>query len=100
MEAFDINADIPVEEQIPDEGPKLTVSRQEPSGFDWASLLKAKTGSGPVEDYLEHPLNFGRSTWLARVIRGLTGLIGELDLAIVDVIIGLAQGFTGGRASG
>jgi hypothetical protein len=51
-------------------------------------FLKAQTGSGAVEDYLEHPLNFSKSKGLARVIRGLTGMLGSLDLAIIDIIVG------------
>ena len=42
-------------------------------------------------DYAEHPLNFNRSEGMARMIRGASGILGSLDLAIVDLVIGLIQ---------
>lgn len=51
-------------------------------------FLKAETGEGTVEQYIEHPLNFSSSKGLARIIRGLTGMLGSLNLAIIDIVIG------------
>lgn len=51
-------------------------------------FLKAETGEGEIEDYLTHPLNFGRSRGLAQVLRGLTGMIGSLKYALIDIVIG------------
>lgn len=59
--------------------------RENSFSFDF---IKAKTGEGSIEDYLEHPLNFNHSKGMGRMIRGLTGLFGDLDLAIVDIMIG------------
>lgn len=55
------------------------------------SFLKASTGSGPIEDYLDHPLNFNKGKGMAQMIRGATGLLGSLDLAIIDIFVGLLQ---------
>jgi len=52
------------------------------------SFLTAKTGPGSVEDYIDHPLNFKQSKGMAQMIRGFTGIAGELDLAIVDITLG------------
>lgn len=52
------------------------------------SFLKAKTGSGSVDEYLNHPLNFKKSAGTAQMIRGFTGLFGDLDLAVVDITLG------------
>lgn len=52
------------------------------------SFLMAKTGDGSISDYINHPLNFSSSKGVAQVLRGFTGLVGELDLAIVDIAIG------------
>jgi uncharacterized Fe-S center protein len=52
------------------------------------NFFKSKTGTGSIESYNEHPLNFKNNHFLSQVIRGLTGLLGSLDLAIVDIIIG------------
>lgn len=55
------------------------------------SILKARTGEGPVEAYVNHPLNFNESRTVARIIRGATGLMGELDFALVDIGMGLLE---------
>jgi hypothetical protein len=51
-------------------------------------FLKAPTGEGSIESYMDHPMNFNRSKSLAQIIRGMTGMLGELNLAIFDVVIG------------
>jgi hypothetical protein len=51
-------------------------------------FLKAETGPGGIEEYMDHPLNFSKSKGLARVIRGLTGMLGSLNLAIIDIVVG------------
>jgi hypothetical protein len=51
-------------------------------------LLKTPTGEGTIEEYLIHPLNFNESKGMARVLRGLTGFLGNINLAIADIIIG------------
>lgn len=56
--------------------------------FSW---LRAETGEGTIEDYLEHPLNFFKSKGFAQILRGLTGFFGNLKLAIIDVILGTLQ---------
>lgn len=54
-------------------------------------FLKAKTGEGSIEDYIDHPINISKSKGLGQVIRGFTGLFGALDLAIIDIVVGLMQ---------
>jgi hypothetical protein len=61
-------------------------------------FMKAKTGEGSIEDYLEHPLNFNKSNAIARMIRGATGLLGALDLAIIDIGVGLLEFLKGKKA--
>lgn len=60
----------------------------------WYKVLKSKTGKGGVDDYTGHPLNWDNSYTTARIIRGLTGMMGSLDYAIVDVAIGIIQKLT------
>lgn len=57
-------------------------------------ILTAETGEGSVEDYLSHPLNYNNSRSLAQIIRGVTGIFGDLRLAIVDIVIGTYSMFT------
>jgi hypothetical protein len=51
-------------------------------------ILSAPTGSGSIEEYVDHPLNFNSSKGIAKVIRGLTGILGNLNLAVVDIVLG------------
>jgi hypothetical protein len=57
------------------------------SRFDF-SKLTAETGEGGIEDYVHHPMNWDNSKEAARIIRGITGIAGKLNLAIVDIMIG------------
>lgn len=55
------------------------------------SFLLSPTGPGPIEDYTDHPLNYDRSSSTARILRGLTGIAGSLDYAIIDIGLGLIE---------
>jgi hypothetical protein len=54
-------------------------------------LLNAKPGPGSISDYKEHPLNFRKTDGLAQVVRGVTGLAGDLERAFIDVVFGLLR---------
>ena len=58
--------------------------------FDF-SFFKARTGDGSIDDYMDHALNFKRSRGVAQMLRGFTGLLGELDLAVIDITLGAFQ---------
>lgn len=66
----------------------LPYQESEKVGLD-LSILKSPTGAGSIGDYLEHPMNFNSSKGMARVLRGLTGMMGSLDLAIIDITVGI-----------
>jgi hypothetical protein len=51
-------------------------------------IMTAETGTGSISDYIDHPMNFNKSQGLAQMLRGLTGIIGNLNLAIIDVVFG------------
>lgn len=72
-----------VQEEIQEQSPSFNMPNLE--------FLKAKTGEGSIEQYIDHPLNMSKSQGLARVIRGFTGLLGALDLAIIDIIVGILE---------
>ena len=55
------------------------------------SFLFVNTGPGPIGSYVDHPLNFSRSEGLAQIIRGLTGFLGSLEYAVVDLVIGFIR---------
>lgn len=54
----------------------------------FSRIMTAETGEGSIGDYLEHPMNFNKSQGLAQILRGLTGIVGNLNLAIIDVVMG------------
>ena len=55
------------------------------------SFLAAPTGAGTIEEYVEHPLNFDRTKSTARILRGLTGICGELNYALIDIGLGVIE---------
>lgn len=63
------------------------------------SFLKTRTGPGEIENYLNNPFNFSHSKGLAQVLRGVTGFVGNLDLAIVDIFIGTYNMIKEGKAA-
>ena len=81
-------------DEINETEPKINDATAEPieppKGID-ISFLKAKTGTGSIGDYVDHPLNFNKSNGMAQMIRGATGLLGALDLAVIDIFVGLLQ---------
>jgi len=80
-----------INEEQGDPAPEATEEKiEEPKSFDFGFIM-AETGEGNVEDYLEHPLNFNQSVGLARILRGLTGMLGNLRLAIIDIGFGLLE---------
>lgn len=52
-------------------------------------ILKTKTGDGNISDYEGHPLNFNNNKYIGQILRGLTGILGALDLAIIDIGMGI-----------
>ncbi|MCT4564153.1 MAG: hypothetical protein N4A68_07500 [Maledivibacter sp.] len=64
----------------------------EENGSSWNfGFLKAETGEGEIEEYLGHPLNFNNSVAVGRILRGLTGILGNLRLAVIDIGFGIAE---------
>lgn len=57
----------------------------------WKRLLTAETGEGEIDAYRSHPLNWDGSLEVARLLRGLTGMLGNLRLAIVDVAFAIVK---------
>ena len=74
--------------------PRAPREDRQPDVWD---LLKKPTGKGQIEDYLDHPLNVSRSAGLGQAIRGLSGLLGSLDYAVVDIVLGVFRALMEGR---
>lgn len=76
--------------KIPVQESPETLQQVAKTGLD-LSFLKTPTGPGSIEDYIEHPFNIFKSRGLAQVLRGLTGLLGSLSFALVDILVGGLQ---------
>ena len=65
------------------------VIQEKPGGIqlpDWVYLPASKK---PIEDFIDHPLNFKRSMGFAQIIRGVSVPLGAiLDYWWTDVIMG------------
>jgi hypothetical protein len=53
--------------------------------------LTADSPDYPVERNLDHALNFNNSLAMARIIRGLEGIFGSLNKAIIDIAMGTLE---------
>jgi hypothetical protein len=51
-------------------------------------MLKSETGEGTIQSYSNHPLNTKNNDYISQIIRGLTGMLGSLNFAILDIILG------------
>jgi len=87
-----------IEQQIQEEQTGIPVMPEgetqavsEESSINLADIMTRPTGEGQIEDYLQHPLNLDSTLSSAKIIRGLTGLIGGINYWWTDVIIGIWQ---------
>jgi hypothetical protein len=51
-------------------------------------MLKSETGEGTIQSYSNHPLNTKNNDYVGQILRGLTGMMGSLNFAILDIILG------------
>jgi|SaaInl7_200m_RNA_FD_contig_71_924158_length_994_multi_4_in_0_out_0_2 hypothetical protein len=58
---------------------------------NWQRIIQATSPPKSIESYADHPLNFDSTPSTGRIIRGSEGIIGDLDKAVVDIIIGLIE---------
>lgn len=99
-QAAQTETDLPEMDDIAAE-PMAAAAGEAPQGISIDfGFLKAKTGPGSIEDYMDHPMNFKKSKGMAQMLRGFTGIAGELDLAIVDITLGAFQFVKEEKASG
>ena len=96
--SLDTQAAAVFQAEMTPEAPEEVVEEQSDGFVFDFSFLKAKTGAGSVESYLDHPFNFTKSRGIAQMLRGFTGLLGALDLAVVDIGIGAVNVVREGRA--
>lgn len=57
------------------------------------NFFKKETGEGDLDIYLNHPLNIKQTKGMCHILRGLSGLFGNLKNAIFDIVIGILKEF-------
>jgi len=63
----------------------------EPEKPLWQKIVFADSLDKPLSDYRGHPLNFDGKDSTSRIIRGGEGILGNLNKAMIDIIIGAIQ---------
>lgn len=76
-------------QKVENDESEYAANSEKPKTRNIWDLLKTKTGEGTLEKYEDHPLNFNKSSGLAQILRGLTGFMGALDLAVIDIGMGI-----------
>lgn len=69
-------------------------------GVNIMEFIKRPTGEGDVNEYINHPMNYDGTREVGQVIRGMTGLLGALNYAIIDIGIGLMKILSKKKAGG
>jgi len=82
-----------IEEALNDEDLTPDEKKDKPEGI--LKILLADSADKKLEDYTDHPLNYDHSDSTGRILRGVEGMIGNLDKALVDIIAGCVQKLSG-----
>ena len=99
-EKIDFDKPIMLEENTNNKSENMNEATSEASGESLGDKAKgvfknfnllAPTEDKPLEDYRNHVLNFNKSTAMCRIIRGIQGIAGELNLALFDIVVGIYE---------
>lgn len=97
-------ADTNIGEEKPQVNPENTdviqgeAPQAEPEGSTWRDVLFA---DAPADDgtYQSHALNWDGEESTAKIIRGSEGILGDLNKAVILILMGVVQKFTEYRDS-
>ena len=86
---------VSLEDMIKEEGSKTDNKDGKKNTSSDGSLMgkiwNAKSPDKKVSEYGNHALNFDGKESTGKIIRGTEGLVGSLDRAIVEVVVGTIQ---------
>jgi len=75
------------------EKPKQAVTpEQDPL---WKRIIWADSPKKDLTSYSGHPMNYDNSNSTARIIRGMEGIAGSLDKAVIDILVGIIEKVSG-----
>jgi len=86
-------SDIPIGDVLSEEEKlKKEEIKSEPVGKPiWKQVLEAPSANKPLEEYQGHALNWDGTKSTGRIIRGIEGLTGGLNTALMDIVVGTVQ---------
>lgn len=80
-------------DRLPVSNEVITTPAQDDGAIDLLEILKKPTGEGDITDpiYMQHPFNYDGKKSTARILRGLTGMLGNINFAVADIILGVIE---------
>jgi hypothetical protein len=51
-------------------------------------MIFSQTGEGSISSYNDHPMNFKSDDSISQILRGMTGILGNLNFALIDIFLG------------
>jgi hypothetical protein len=66
--------------------------------FSWIkekflTCLRSKSGEGTITDYKNNSLNVNNDENIAQILKGLSGMFGNINSAVIDIIMGTINYF-------
>lgn len=82
-----------IEDLIDDEKDADEKSEESKSGttIDLKKIFWADSPDKPLSDYRTHALNWDGKDSTGRIVKGTEGMLGSLDKAIIDLLVGCVQ---------
>ena len=85
-----MNIEENAENYIPNEEEKIETETQDIPVKEnkFLKILLSQTGEGTITSYENHPMNFKNNTSISQILRGFTGMLGNLNFALIDIFLG------------
>lgn len=84
--------DVEIKDNLENENGYPNEGNEQKQEFWLWRMLKSETGEGSISSYAHHPLNKDDNDYVGQIIRGFTGMLGNLNFAILDILLG-SMGF-------
>lgn len=87
-----MNIEENAENYIPDQedevNPNIKEDQQQKPQNNILQILFSQTGEGTIESYNNHPMNIKNDKSISQILRGFTGILGNLNFALIDILLG------------
>ena len=75
-------------EKLEADSDEIKVTKTSPT---WVKVIWADSGVKPLAEYRKHALNWDSTESTSRIIKGVEGILGNLDKAVIDIAVGVGQ---------